>query len=774
MNRFLSILPILLLCHGSLLQAQTAQRDSLERELGQRSGQARVRVLTSLTETLQRNEPKQAIRYANEALSILETDPDPTLEADVRYYKGWAHYYDHVYDSVETQWRRLIQISRNTGRSEHWARALLLKARLLRQEGKYERGIACLDSALVMNRETSNTLHPLLLNELGSIYRRQGDNVNALDQHMKALAIMRQLNDKPGLATTLGYIGIAHDVMGNYDEALRFHQESLALREELGDPRGAAASLTNIGILFQKIRRYDESLEYLNRSLAVWNSLGLQNEIASVLNNIGAVLELQVKYEEAMAHYGQAFEIWNEVGNRYSVSIALSNMGGIRLQMEQYEEALTLLNRALDNRLQLGDRYGSAGTLLDISETYLKLGKPDSALQIAQRSLSLAEETGSWSLISTAHETLSSLYEGRGNYQMALDHYRSYKAAQDTIFNAESHATISELQEQYRTRQQQQQIELLQHNQEIQTLWMGILIGGFLLVVVILALLYNRYNLKKRAHEALEQLHQTEIEKAKLRTEAAEAMSNYLQAENERQTQELETARNLQLSLLPSEIPDHPAATISAFMQTAVEVGGDYYDFNMEEDGTLTIAIGDATGHGTKAGTLVTATKSLFNLLACKKDLITILRECSKAIRKMNLSKLYMALALVRLRGNEMDVVGAGMPPALLYHAGTGVIEPIPLKGMPMGSATEYPYRQTTVTLQKGDLLLLMSDGLPELPNETGERFGYDRVPNILAEYAGESPGEILKQYREQAQSWLNGSLQQDDITFVALKMNSS
>lgn len=87
--------------------------------------------------------------------------------------------------------------------------------------------------------------------------------------------------------------------------------------------------------------------------------------------------------------------------------------------------------------------------------------------------------------------------------------------------------------------------------------------------------------------------------------------------ENGRKTKELEEARNLQLSLLPKNIPELSEYEIAVYMDTATEVGGDYYDFNVKDD-ILTVAIGDATGHGLNAGTVVTATKALFNNFAEK------------------------------------------------------------------------------------------------------------------------------------------------------------
>jgi len=86
-----------------------------------------------------------------------------------------------------------------------------------------------------------------------------------------------------------------------------------------------------------------------------------------------------------------------------------------------------------------------------------------------------------------------------------------------------------------------------------------------------------------------------------------------LEAENARKTKELEEARQLQLSMLPKNPPALPHLDIAAEMKTATEVGGDYYDFKVHDDGVLTIAVGDATGHGMQAGTMIAATKSLFN-----------------------------------------------------------------------------------------------------------------------------------------------------------------
>ena len=92
----------------------------------------------------------------------------------------------------------------------------------------------------------------------------------------------------------------------------------------------------------------------------------------------------------------------------------------------------------------------------------------------------------------------------------------------------------------------------------------------------------------------------------------------------------LEEARQLQLSMLPKKLPNITGLEIAAYMKPATEIGGDYYDFHEGADGTLTIAVGDAIGHGLKAGSVVTATKSLFNAFAKQDNISQILKEMSQ------------------------------------------------------------------------------------------------------------------------------------------------
>ena len=212
--------------------------------------------------------------------------------------------------------------------------------------------------------------------------------------------------------------------------------------------------------------------------------------------------------------------------------------------------------------------------------------------------------------------------------------------------------------------------------------------------------------------------HLIRIQRARVKTqERRKAELAILEAENERKTKELEEARQLQLSMLPKELPQLPHLDIAVYMQTATEVGGDYYDFHVSLDGTLTVVIGDATGHGMKAGTMVTTAKSLFNSYAPNPDILFSFQEITRCIKQMNFGKLSMCLTMLKIKGNKMQISTAGMPPSFIFRRDTRVVEEHLFKAMPLGTMDKFPYEIKDTTLSPGDTILLMSDGLPELEN---------------------------------------------------------
>ena len=272
-------------------------------------------------------------------------------------------------------------------------------------------------------------------------------------------------------------------------------------------------------------------------------------------------------------------------------------------------------------------------------------------------------------------------------------------------------------------------------------------------------------NLTERLEEVKE-LSERQIEQ--------ERHASELRIENERHAKELEEARQLQLSMLPKKLPQISNLKIAAYMKPASEVGGDYYDFHTGADGTLTVAVGDATGHGLKAGTVVTAAKALFKNYADEADIPDVFKKSSRVIKEMNLRGLFMAMTIVKIKENRAVICAAGMPSPLVFRRASGRVEEINLRAMPWGSPFAAEYKQSEVTLDAGDAILLMSDGFPEMFNGAGEILGFDKAALILPDIAAQSPQEIINHLVQTGERWANGRPQDDDVTFVVLKVGNA
>jgi serine phosphatase RsbU (regulator of sigma subunit) len=271
-----------------------------------------------------------------------------------------------------------------------------------------------------------------------------------------------------------------------------------------------------------------------------------------------------------------------------------------------------------------------------------------------------------------------------------------------------------------------------------------------------------------RTNKNLEEQLVKEVEHEKER-----ARLKIVESENERRAKELEEARQLQLSMLPKKLPQIANLEIAAYMKPATEVGGDYYDFHVSSEGILTVVVGDATGHGLKAGTVVTAAKSLFNVFAERADIPQIFTESSRALKRMNLRGLFMAMTMIKIKDDNLAVGIAGMPPLLVYRALTGEVKEVALKAVPLGGITKFVYQQVEMKLMPGDCVVALSDGFPEMFNESGEIFGYDKAAAVLKGIAHATPQEIVNRFVETGEKWAGARAQDDDVTFVVLKVGT-
>jgi serine phosphatase RsbU (regulator of sigma subunit) len=249
-----------------------------------------------------------------------------------------------------------------------------------------------------------------------------------------------------------------------------------------------------------------------------------------------------------------------------------------------------------------------------------------------------------------------------------------------------------------------------------------------------------------------------------------ELQQRFMAVEFERKTTELEEARRFQLSMLPKELPRHPAYDVAVYTRTATEVGGDYYDFHLADD-VLSVTIGDATGHGAKAGTMVTVIKTLFAGYGGATSPAQFLTGAAGKIKRMELGRMAMALSLGRFERRKLTLSSAGMPPVLVHRKASSQVEEVALSATPLGTLGT-TYEQTAVDLAAGDTVLFLSDGFPELMNDAGQQLGYAAALDAFAEAAGgESASAVIESLATFAKRWHGDAPPNDDVTFVVIRV---
>ncbi|MBT8380492.1 MAG: SpoIIE family protein phosphatase [Ignavibacteria bacterium] len=301
---------------------------------------------------------------------------------------------------------------------------------------------------------------------------------------------------------------------------------------------------------------------------------------------------------------------------------------------------------------------------------------------------------------------------------------------------------------------------------EVTPPWWRTNIAYAIYILSFLGFLYGvrRFEIKRREQK-------TKLRENELQLKATEAEKRAIQIENDRKTKELEEARQLQLSMLPKELPELPNIKIAAYMRTATEVGGDYYDFIVQEDGTLNIGFGDATGHGLQAGTMVTLMKGFFTSDATKLSLKEFMNHCTRLIKEIKLGRILMSFSLARINNGKLSVTSAGMPPVYYYNFATKDTEEIVIQGVPLGAMRQFSYSVVERELKSGDAILFLTDGLPEQMNNDDEVFDYKRVKDYFQNFAENSPEEVINELVKEADDWMQSRAQDDDITFVAIKI---
>jgi serine phosphatase RsbU (regulator of sigma subunit) len=243
--------------------------------------------------------------------------------------------------------------------------------------------------------------------------------------------------------------------------------------------------------------------------------------------------------------------------------------------------------------------------------------------------------------------------------------------------------------------------------------------------------------------------------------------------ERARIEQELRTAQYIQRSLLPSEVPSLPGWQLTPIYRPAREVGGDFYDFQLFEDGRLGIVIGDATDKGVSAALLMATTCTMLRTAARgSSSPDEVLARVNDLLAGTIPAGMFVTCfyAILDPRDGSLHYANAGHDLPFWRHC-DGVSE-LKATGMPLGMMPGSRYDVQKAMLKPGDSLLFYSDGLVEAHNAQRDMFGFPRLMNLMATYTG---GTELVDFLLCELATFTGSNeeQEDDVTLMAVYRTS-
>ncbi|MBX5157970.1 MULTISPECIES: SpoIIE family protein phosphatase [unclassified Rhizobium] len=281
---------------------------------------------------------------------------------------------------------------------------------------------------------------------------------------------------------------------------------------------------------------------------------------------------------------------------------------------------------------------------------------------------------------------------------------------------------------------------------------------------------YHTENLEQLVEERTAQ-----IEDAK---EEISTLNAQLQRENRRLGTELAVAERIQLMVLPldQELEEFQALEIAAYMRPAEEVGGDYYDV-LKNGGRLKIGIGDVTGHGLESGVLMLMVQSVARALqeAGNTDAVKFLTDLNSALFKNIVrTKIDKHLTLAFLDYDGKEMILSGQHEEVVVVRANGEVERIDTMdlGIPIGLEADISafIKTREIAFEKGDLILLHTDGVTEAENDAGELFGIERLCREAVRLKDLSAEKVVSEIVATLMLFIGSQKIYDDITLLAVR----
>ncbi|HIE05756.1 MAG TPA: HAMP domain-containing protein [bacterium (Candidatus Stahlbacteria)] len=245
--------------------------------------------------------------------------------------------------------------------------------------------------------------------------------------------------------------------------------------------------------------------------------------------------------------------------------------------------------------------------------------------------------------------------------------------------------------------------------------------------------------------------------------------------EQERIKREMQIAKEIQLTLLPRETPEFSGFEIATLYRSAMEVGGDYYDFFKVDDNRFGIVVGDVSGKGVGGSLLMTMVRTILRFQVLETpDPIKLLSILNYLLEHEIPEDMFVTIfyCLFHMKENEVQFASAGHNPSVIQRDSDLIkLNPAgPPIGIIDGRGFAKSIQANSIFLNPRDLFVLYTDGVIDAKDKRGERFGEDRFYTILKKNPAITAPGFRDLLVESIDKFTEGLPQEDDITMVAIR----
>jgi len=369
------------------------------------------------------------------------------------------------------------------------------------------------DSLLNQLESASDTSSVRILMEL-CWENRYSNPPEALRYGMQALSLSRNLEMHSEEASINNYLGVIQRNVGDHATALEYFYQARKIAEDHDLDPQLAYSFNNIGDIYNLEDNYQLALEYELKALDIFEDISDSSGIAYCCHQIAQAYANLENYSSALDYDVRAMNIRASIGNRAGVAYSLISIGQNYLKMGEHTEALNKLQKSIEIFTDLNEVFGLSSALHSTGIYYKTVGKPEEAIEHLSRALDIARANDSPMRVRNAAEVLSELYADQHKFREAYEMHILYKESYDSLYHEENLVKVTQmvLQHEYEQRELLQLAEISRQKQ-----FRNYVMVLFGMVVILVIVILNRYNLKKKSNLDLQQKnHEIESQKKKL------------------------------------------------------------------------------------------------------------------------------------------------------------------------------------------------------------------------------------------------------------------